>query len=153
VRDARVRTVSLETPVGDTELGKLLPGAPEIALPDDGGDVVLDRLDARAAVLELRFGLGDEEPNGRLETARPWACARATYALESLALQAARGAGDGVSLAACYGASVCRPRAAAPAPSVRGARARSRRASGSAGGDDLALIVLEHRAGTGHVDQ
>src|SRR3954451_17671233 len=26
VRDARVRTVSLEAPVGDTELGKLLPG-------------------------------------------------------------------------------------------------------------------------------
>src|SRR3954451_139255 len=47
VRYARVRTVSLEAPVGDTELGKLLPGEPEISLPDDGASEMLACLNER----------------------------------------------------------------------------------------------------------
>src|SRR3954462_7285824 len=88
VRDARLRTVSLEAPVGDTELGKLLPGEPEISLPDDGASELLDRLNERERrVLELRFGLGDEEPNGRIETARRMGLRpRDIRAIEALAL-------------------------------------------------------------------
>ena len=100
--DARLRTVSLEAPVGDTELGKLLPGAPEISLPDDGASELLARLDPRERrVLELRFGLGDEEPNGRLETARRMGLRpRDVRALESLALRKLRAAPEAASLAA-----------------------------------------------------
>jgi RNA polymerase primary sigma factor len=101
-RDARLRTVSLEAPVGDTELGKLLPGEPEIALPDDGTNELLDRLNERERrVIEIRFGLGDEEPNGRIETARRLGLRpRDIRAIESLALRKLRAAPEAASLAA-----------------------------------------------------
>ena len=101
-RDARLRTVSLEAPVGDTELGKLLPGEPEISLPDDGASELLDRLNERERrVLELRFGLGDEEPHGRIETGRRMGLRpRDIRAIESLALRKLRAAPEVASLAA-----------------------------------------------------
>jgi RNA polymerase primary sigma factor len=101
-RDARLRTVSLETPVGDTELGKLLTGEPEITLPDDGASEMLAYLNERERrVLELRFGLGNEEPNGRIETARRMGLRpRDIRAIESLALRKLRAAPEAASLAA-----------------------------------------------------
>jgi RNA polymerase primary sigma factor len=102
VRDARLRTVSLEAPVGDTELGKLLPGELDIALPDDSASPMLDRLNERERrVIELRFGLGDEESNGRIETARRMGLRpRDIRAIESLALRKLRAGQAPESLAA-----------------------------------------------------
>ena len=52
-------------------------------------------------MLELRFGLGDEEPSGRLETARRMGLRpRDVRALEALALRKLRAAPEAASLAA-----------------------------------------------------
>jgi RNA polymerase primary sigma factor len=63
---------------------------------------MLDRLNERERrVIELRFGLGDEEPNGRIETARRMGLRpRDIRAIESLALRKLRAAPEAASLAA-----------------------------------------------------
>jgi RNA polymerase primary sigma factor len=73
VRAARHVTVSLHEPVGDTELGKLIPAAADVmddAVDGDDLEPLLARLDARERrVLELRFGLGGMEARTQAETA------------------------------------------------------------------------------------
>jgi RNA polymerase primary sigma factor len=102
-RDARLRTVSLEQPVGDTELGRLLPGAPEIPLPgDDALPAILAHLDARERrVIELRYGLADNDPATLAEIARRLSLRpRQVRHLEGLALRKLRAAPGAASLAA-----------------------------------------------------
>jgi RNA polymerase primary sigma factor len=63
---------------------------------------MLARLNERERrVIELRFGLGDEEPNGRIETARRMGIRpRDVRAIESLALRKLRAAPEAETLAA-----------------------------------------------------
>jgi RNA polymerase primary sigma factor len=76
VRAARHVVVSLNAPVGDSEveLGALIPattGHPGEELEDGLLTSLLSRLDPRERrVLTLRFGLDGGEPESRLETAR-----------------------------------------------------------------------------------
>ena len=74
VRAARRTMLSLEQPVGDTELGRLIqvePELPEDRAPSGRLDPLLGRLDARERrVLALRFGLAGGEPETQVETAR-----------------------------------------------------------------------------------
>jgi RNA polymerase primary sigma factor len=101
-RDARLRTISLEQPVGDTELGKLLPGAPGIELADEGLPAVLAHLDPRERrVIELRYGLRGAEPATAAETARRLRLRpRDVRHLEALALRKLRAAPEAQALAA-----------------------------------------------------
>jgi RNA polymerase primary sigma factor len=102
VRDARVSTVSLQQPVGDTELGRLLTGAPEIPLPhDDGLPAILAHLDARERrVIELRYGLADNDPATLAEIARRLSLRpRDVRHLEALALRKLRAAPGAAALA------------------------------------------------------
>jgi RNA polymerase primary sigma factor len=102
VRDARVSTVSLQQPIGDTELGHLLAGEPGIALPDEGLPAVLSRLDARERrVIMLRYGLGGNGPATLGETARRLCLRpRDVRRLETLALRKLRAAPEAAALAA-----------------------------------------------------
>jgi RNA polymerase primary sigma factor len=101
-RSARLKTISLEQPVGDTELGKLLTGEPGIEIADEGLAAVLARLDPRERrVIELRFGLSGAEPTTLAETGRRLRLRpRDVRALESLALRKLRAAPDIEALAA-----------------------------------------------------
>jgi RNA polymerase primary sigma factor len=101
-RDARLRTVSLEQPVGDTELGKLLTGEPGIELPDDGLPAVLARLDPRERrVIVLRFGLTGNPPTTLAETGRRLRLRpRDVRQIESMALRKLRAAPEVEALAA-----------------------------------------------------
>jgi RNA polymerase primary sigma factor len=102
VRDARLSTVSLQQPVGDTELGNLLAGEPGISLPGDDLSGLLARLHPRERrVIELRYGLGDEEPVTLAEAARRLHLRpRDIRNLEALALRKLRAAPEAASLAA-----------------------------------------------------
>ena len=102
VRDARISTLSLQQPVGDAELGPLLAGGPEIALPGDGLPEILARLDARERrVIELRYGLDGNDPATPAETARRLRLnPRDVRHLETLALRKLRAAPEAAALAA-----------------------------------------------------
>jgi RNA polymerase primary sigma factor len=106
VRSARVGTVSLQEPVGDTELGKLIPDAakPPDELLSEGGDLapILAHLDARErSVIEARFGLGDGEPTTLAETARALRLRPGDVRhLEAVALRKLRAAPEAAALAA-----------------------------------------------------
>jgi RNA polymerase primary sigma factor len=102
VRGARVSTVSLQQPVGDTELGHLLAGEPGISLPEDDLSALLARLDARERrVIELRYGLNDTKPVTLAETARRLQLRpRDVRHLEMLALRKLRAAPEAAALAA-----------------------------------------------------
>jgi RNA polymerase primary sigma factor len=102
VRDARISTVSLQLPIGDTELGHLLAGDSEIALPDEGLPAALTRLDARERrVIVLRYGLGGNDPATLAETARRLSLRpRDVRHLETLALRKLRAAPEAAALAA-----------------------------------------------------
>ena len=105
VRAARQVVVSLHEPVGDTELGKLIPAAG--GLPEDGIDAgelesLLARLGARERrVIELRFGLRGVAAQSQVETARLMRVRRSEVRrLEEYALAKLRRAPEARALAA-----------------------------------------------------
>src|SRR4051794_9583993 len=105
VRAARHVTVSLQEPVGDTELGKLIPVEgvrPEDAIDDGEIASLLRHLGPRERrVIELRFGLRGAEPETQVETARRLRMRRSEVRrLEEYALGKLRRAPEALSLAA-----------------------------------------------------
>ena len=106
LRGLRVRTVSLQEPVGDTELGRLIPdeasARPDALVAHDGLPAVLAGLDARERrVIETRYGLGGRGPATPAQTAhrlrlRP----RDVRHLEALALRKLRASPEAAALAA-----------------------------------------------------
>ncbi len=97
VHAARHVTRSLEEPVGDTELGRLIPVAdyPEDAVDEGLVGSLMRILDPRERrVLTLRFGLGGGDPESIQETARRLRMPRADVRrLELYALNKLRASG------------------------------------------------------------
>jgi RNA polymerase primary sigma factor len=103
-RSARIGTVSLQTPVGDAELGHLIAVEPEPGEEIGGGELpaVLAHLDARERrVIELRYGLCGNVPATLAETARRLRLRPADVRrLEAIALRKLRAAPEALTLAA-----------------------------------------------------
>jgi len=98
VREAgQATTRSLEEPVGETELGKLIPveERPEDAIDDGLVPGLLKLLDPRERrVLTLRFGLAGDDPESVQETARRLSMRRADVRrVENYALNKLRASG------------------------------------------------------------
>ena len=103
-RSAQIGTVSLQTPVGDTELGHLIPvdADPSDLIGDDELPAILAHLDARERrVIELRYGLRGLEAASVSETGRKLRLRpRDVRQLEAIALRKLRAAPETLALAA-----------------------------------------------------